>query len=170
MRKLILFGFVFILALCVLGCEVTDNIINDGSDNLDGAETFDMNESREVEESSEYDTVLCYIMEYDAENAVLSYDQLEWIDSTDTKRIEELDLDAEYDFPNGFYIYNEDETITTMKVSDTVKVSLVNLEDSLAPVITDMDGLSDRQAEYKAPYSLKFEDDVIHIIEEQFIP
>ena len=120
--------------------------------------------------SDEYDTVLCYIIEYDAENAVLYYDELEWVCFTDKKRIKELGLDAEYDFPNSFFIHNENEIISTLNVSDTVKVYLVNLADSFAPYITDMDGLLERQAEYKAPYYLKFADNVIYIIEEQFIP
>lgn len=176
MRKLILLGLVFMLALSVLGCTVTDDIITDDQGNPDEVETSDldesddMEESDDVEESDEYDIISCYIIGYDAENNVLSYDQLEWISSTDTERIEELDLDAEFDFPNGFYIYNEDEDIATMKVSDTVKVYLVNLEDSFDPFLTDMDGLLERQAEYQAPYNLKFAGDVIHIIEEQFIP
>jgi hypothetical protein len=153
---------VFSLLLTLVGCAI--DVIPDDHDNEKGVEIID------VAEASKYDTVLCYIIEYDAENAVLSYDELEWICSTDIKRIKELDLDAEYDFPNGFFIYNEDEIISTLKVSDTAKVYLVNLADSDNPFITDMEGLLDRQAEYKAPYSLKFEENVIYVIEEQFIP
>ena len=175
-KKLILSGFIFMLALCVLGCGISNAVVSDNPDNLSDVETFDADETKEAEEtnekeeSAEYEKVLCYIMEYDTENAVLYYDQLEWIDSSDTKRINDLDLDAEYDFPNGFYIHNEDEALTTLKVSDTVKVYLVNIEDSSDPVITDMDGLSVRQAEYKALYHIMVSDNMVHIIEEQFIP
>jgi len=151
-----------LLVVILAGCSI--DVIPDDHDNLNGVEIND------VKESYEYDTVLCYIIEYDAENAVLYYDEVEWISFTDKKRIKELDLDAEYDFPNGFFIYNEDDIISTLKVSDTVKVYLVNLADSFTPFITDMEGLLNRQAECKAPYYLKFEDNVIYIIEEQFIP
>ena len=170
MKKLILCGCTFMLALCVLGCVVTDNVIPENRDTLSDAETFDKDESHEVEESIAYDTVQCYILAYDEDNAILTYDLIEWINPTDSDRIEALDLDIEYDFPNGFYLYNEDESTTSMSVADTVEIYLVNIEDSFDPIITDMNGLLERQTEYKAPYQLKIFNDEIYIIEEQFIP
>ncbi len=169
MKRLILLGLVFFLAWSVLGCDVKDESISDTVD-PEEVETLDPQVSSDEEKSSEDDTVLCYVVDYDAEKSVLTYDPLEWIDETDTERIEELGLDVEYDFPNAFYIYNENEVVSTMKVSADVTVLLVNLEDSLDPITSDMDGLLEHRAEYESPYELTVEDDMIYIIKEQFIP
>lgn len=52
--------------------------------------------------------VCAYIRGLDGNKITLDF--AEWIDSNDTERIAELNLSEEQDFPNGFYVYNPEET------------------------------------------------------------
>lgn len=51
--------------------------------------------------------LLCFIKIYDQITRVLTFDEIEWVLQTDTKRVNELGLDADLDFPDGYYIFNE---------------------------------------------------------------
>lgn len=114
--------------------------------------------------------LLGYLQDYDPQTRVLRFDEIEWVAQTDAARIHELGLNAEQDFPNGYYIYNPSPQIVSMKVAHLVKVYLVNWNDLAAPSVTDMNGLLRRMAEYPAPYHLKYRDGVIYEISEQYRP
>jgi hypothetical protein len=114
--------------------------------------------------------LLSFIKGYDQENRVLTFDEIEWVLQTDTKRVTELGLDAELDFPNGYYIQNESAQVNSLKVSDDVNVYIVNWSDLANPSLTDINGLIKRMAEYPTPYHLKVKDDVIVKILEQYRP
>ena len=81
-----------------------------------------------------------------------------------------MGLNADLDFPNGYYIYNESAQENSLKVSDDVKVYLVNWSDLANPLLTDATGLTRRMSEYEAPYYLTIKDGVIVEILEQYRP
>jgi hypothetical protein len=114
--------------------------------------------------------LLCFIKNYDQKTGVLTFDEIEWVLQQDASRVKELGLDADQDFPNGFYIYNESEQESTLKVADNVKVYIVNWYDLANPSLTDINGLNKRMAEYEAPYHLTIKDGVIVEILEQYRP
>ncbi|HHV15942.1 MAG TPA: hypothetical protein GXX58_05125 [Gelria sp.] len=114
--------------------------------------------------------LLCFIKNYDQKTDVLTFDEIEWVLQEDAKRVQELGLDADQDFPNGFYIYNESEEEKSLKVANNVKVYIANWYDLANPLLTDVTGLTKRMAEYEAPYHLTIKDGVIVEILEQFRP
>lgn len=63
------------------------------------------------------------------EGNTLSYIDTEWVDEDDNARIAELEkLGVELDFPNGYYIYQPDETKKTIELADNVKILFVDEE------------------------------------------
>ncbi len=114
--------------------------------------------------------MLCSIEAYDEKTRMLTFDEIEWVIQEDAKRVGELGLDANLDFPNGFYIYNESDQTNTLEVSGDVRVYLVNWRDLSNHTLTDVNGLAERMAEYQAPYHLTIEDGVIVEILEQYTP
>ncbi|MDD3655060.1 MAG: M56 family metallopeptidase, partial [Desulfotomaculaceae bacterium] len=114
--------------------------------------------------------ILSFIKNYDEKTRVLTFDEIEWVKQTDTKRVGELGLNADLDFPNGYYIHNESEQENSLKVSNDVKVYVVNWHEPAKPSLTDIKGLTKRIAEYKAPYHLTIKDGVIIEILEQYRP
>jgi hypothetical protein len=125
----------------------------------------------DVEISSE--KLLSFIKAYDEKTRMLTFDEIEWVIQEDTKRVKALGLDADLDFPNGYYIYNESDQQTSLKVAEDVKVYLVNWHDLANPSLTDVNGLAERIAEYsdRDPLChLTLKDDVIIEILEQYRP
>ncbi len=57
-----------------------------------------------------------------------------------------------------------------MKVADNVKVYIVDWNDLANPLLTNVNGLTKRRAEYEAPYHLTIKDGVIVEILEQYRP
>mgnify|MGYP000905327030 FL=1 len=114
--------------------------------------------------------LLSFIKNYDEKTRVLTFDEIEWVLQQDTKRVGELGLNADLDFPNGYYIHNESEQENSLNVADDVKVHIVNWSDLATPSITDVNGLAKRMAEYEAPYHLTIKDGVIVEILEQYRP
>ena len=114
--------------------------------------------------------LLCSIEAYDEKTRMLTFDEIEWVTIEDTKRISELGLDANLDFPNPYYIYNESDQTITLKVSENVKVYLVNWHDLANHTLTDVNGLAERTAEKQVPYHLTIKDGVIVEILEQYTP
>lgn len=114
--------------------------------------------------------LLCFIKQYDEKTMMLTYDEVEWVMQKDTKRVGELGLNANLDFPNGYYIHNESGQENSLKVSDDVKVYVVNWHDLANPSLTDIKGLAKRMTEHEAPYHLTIKDGVIVEISEQYRP
>jgi len=101
---------------------------------------------------------------------MLTFDEIEWVLQTDTKRVKELRLDAELDFPDGYYIYNESEHKNSLKVADDVKVFILNWSDLANPSLTDLNGLTKRMAEHQFPFQLTIKDGVITQISQAYTP
>jgi hypothetical protein len=59
----------------------------------------------------------------------LSYIDTEWVDEDDTTRIAQLEsLGVEVDCPNGYFIYQPDETLKTIELSDDVEILFMDEE------------------------------------------
>jgi hypothetical protein len=114
--------------------------------------------------------LISYITNYDEKTRILTFDEIEWVLQSDTNRINELGLDADLDFPDGYYIYNQSEQENSMKVAYQARIYIVNWNDLANPLLTDINGLLRRMAEYQAPYHLKIHDGVITEIQEQYRP
>ena len=114
--------------------------------------------------------LLSFIEAYDEKTGMLTFDEIEWVMQTDTERVSDLGLDVDLDFPNGFYIYNENDQTNSLKTAENVKVYLVNWNDLANHTVTDVNGLTGRMAEYQAPYYLTIKDGVIVKILEQYVP
>lgn len=70
----------------------------------------------------EYNEIYGWINEYSEAEGTLIFDDLEWINSANTERINELKLDIDNDFPNGFYLYNEVEMDEAFLVSEALVI------------------------------------------------
>ena len=113
---------------------------------------------------------LVFIKDFDRNTRLLTFDKIEWVTQDDAKRVSQLGLDANLDFPNGYYIYNESQQFDRLQVAGDVTVRLVDWNDLAQPSLTDLDGLLARMAEYPAPYHLRVADDEIVEIIEQYRP
>lgn len=132
---------------------------------LTGCNTVEPN----TEEAQPIET-LVQVLDFDDESGMLTFDQVEWVTLEDTERIAELDLDADTDFTNGYYIYNEAEKSESLELSDSVEVELVNWDDLQNSLITDQEGLSTRLEQYYGLYHLTIDKDVINKVIEQYTP
>ena len=132
---------------------------------LTGCNTVEPN----TEEAQPIET-LVQVLDFDDESGMLTFDQVEWVTLEDTERITELDLDADTDFTNGYYIYNEAEKAESLKLSNSVEVELVNWDDLQNSLITDQEGLSTRLEQYYGLYHLTIDKDVINKVIEQYTP
>ncbi len=114
--------------------------------------------------------LLSFIKDHNQQTGMLAFDEIEWVTQENKKRIQELGLNADLDFPNGYYIYNESEEENRLKMADDVKIYIVNWSDLANPLLTDVNGFTERMAEYEAPYHLTIKDGVIVEILEQYRP
>ncbi len=75
---------------------------------------------------NQYKCVIGHIKSYseDGENLLIDFDDCEMIDINDLKRIKELGLNPDKDFPSGYYIYDEDSTTFTYKTNNDLKFYL----------------------------------------------
>lgn len=84
-----------------------------------------------IENSKDYQVSYGWIESFSNKNHKLSFDDQEWILDTDITRIEEIGLDLEDDFPNGFYLYNKKIKLEDYKVDvDVATYILSDLQQS----------------------------------------
>ena len=115
------------------------------------------------------ESFLVLISELDTEELILKADKIEWIDMSNTERINELGLDED-DFPNGFYIHNDSSDIESFKISENPSISIVNWENLETPEHTNLEGLYERISSYEAPYHIRLINEEIVEIIEQYTP
>ncbi len=111
---------------------------------------------------------LGWVSEINLETGLLAFDDLEWITSEDTERIEELGLAG--DFPNDFYLHNEVELVEWLPVAEQATVWLLDWDDLANPVNTDVQGLADFLEERGSLFRLTTENDVIVDVFEVYTP
>ncbi|MGB2872587.1 hypothetical protein [Psychrobacillus psychrotolerans] len=113
---------------------------------------------------------LVNIMNYELSTKVLTLDEVEWIDESDTDRIKELGLDVEKDLPTGFAIYNETIEEVSIKLSDDAELFLVNQENPLEPRAVDEKEFITYLLGVKGPYNVTVKDDEVVRVEEKYMP
>lgn len=75
---------------------------------------------------SECEEVIGIIVHYDLDNNILYYDKIEWIGMGDINRINELELNINDDFPNPYYIYNEEVKNESIELSDETSLYILD--------------------------------------------
>ena len=115
------------------------------------------------------------IMNYELSTKLLTLDEVEWIDESDTDRIKELGLDVEKDLPtsfavNGFAIYNETMEEVSIKLADDAELFLVNQENPLEPRAVDEKEFITYLLGVKGPYNVTVKDDEVVRVEEKYMP
>lgn len=118
---------------------------------------------------------LVNIMNYELSTKLLTLDEVEWIDESDTDRIKELGLDVEKDLPtsfavNGFAIYNENMEEVSIKLADDAELFLVNQENPLEPRAVDEKEFITYLLGVKGPYNVTVKDDEVVRVEEKYMP
>lgn len=113
---------------------------------------------------------LVNIMNYELSTKLLTLDEVEWIDESDTDRIKELGLDVEKDLPTGFAIYNETIEEVSIKLSDDAELFLVNQENPLEPRAVDEKEFITYLLGVKGPYNVTVKDDEVVRVEEKYMP
>lgn len=118
---------------------------------------------------------LVNIMNYELSTKVLTLDEIEWIDESDTDRIKELGLDVEKDLPTsfavtGFAIYNETMEEVSIKLADDAELFLVNQENPSEPRAVDEKEFITYLLGVKGPYSVTVKDDEVVRVEEKYMP
>lgn len=116
-------------------------------------------------------TVYGLLLEYICDSRVLTYTPIEIIDSSDTKRIKDLEAHGvELEFPNGYFIYQPNDSKLSFPVIQSVSVELLNDEFTLEK--SSIDVVSERLEGHPPFFLCK-----LHIvggkiidIEERFVP
>ncbi|WP_391117452.1 hypothetical protein [Psychrobacillus sp. L3] len=121
-------------------------------------------------EEVQTEEMLAYLTNYDEKTKSLTFDEIEWIDESDTERIKELGLDPESDFPSGFQIYNESEQTKSLKVSNDVEMDVVNGANLQEPLRIDIQELAKRIQVYKPLFYLTINNNVIIKMSEKYTP
>lgn len=116
----------------------------------------------------EYKEVYGWINEYLEGDRKVRFDDLEWISSVNTERIDELKLDIDNDFPNGYHLYNEVEKDEEFSVDESLVIYDLVENGSLLSITTQE--FKNQTKEYK-PFCkvVMYNGKVIAIIE-TYIP
>ena len=86
--------------------------------------------------TAENSSVCAYIRKIDGNKVTL--DLAEFIQCTDSERIDELNLSEDSDFPNGYYIYNPDETTAEYILTDDTLYTFIDWNREFTDKDSDM--------------------------------
>lgn len=86
--------------------------------------------------TAEDSSVCAYIRKIDGNKVTL--DLAEFIQCTDSERIDELNLSEDSDFPNGYYIYNPDETTAEYILTDDTLYTFIDWNREFTDKDSDM--------------------------------
>ncbi len=134
-------------------------------------------------------TKIGYISNISKENMQFDFDEIEWIRKNDIKRVEDLKLNKDTDFPNGFYIYNSSIDNTTYKLSKDATFEFLDENDNFSiknstydefiahhnqffnefikPLLED-ENIKD--INYFTPYWIEIKKDIVISIKQQYVP
>lgn len=116
-----------------------------------------------------YETISGWIINSD--NNKLMVNKIEWVYADNVELIDKLSLNVDFDFPNGFYIYDEKEEYLEIIIDGNTRFYI--LDDTQIPRITDYDGFVDNIGDL---YGGKVCCDVIYnvdkaiIIQQRYLP
>lgn len=124
--------------------------------------------------------VCAYIRGLDGDKITLDF--AEWIDSNDTERIAELKLSEDQDFPNGFYVYNPEETTKVYQLTKDTLYTFIDWnreftdQDADMFVYTnDLEAFTKYVNSYEdakpgMPFFFEIEGDQVRSVTEHYIP
>lgn len=124
--------------------------------------------NRYIKKMPNYKEMTCYIYDYDMNNNTIIVDEFEWINMDDHERIMELGLDSRYDFPNGYYIYNEEEK--TEKYIIPTDTCFYILDSTTRLQFADKDKFAKRLQKYIGLFRIILIDDNIIEVSEIYVP
>lgn len=118
---------------------------------------------------------LAFIRGFDAAQGTLTLDPIEWLTPNDAKRIQELKLNPDTDFPNGFYIYNPSVETVHAALSSGAEFYLIRWNSGVPgeAKAVDRETFFRRLGEKDAlsyPYRLTGQSGEINRLEEQYLP
>jgi hypothetical protein len=93
--------------------------IGGGGDDAGAAESGD--DSGELADAAI--TVRGYISAFDAQSRTFLLDEIEWLTEADRARLDELNINA--DMPNGFYIYNPDDSAKPYTLAEDARFQII---------------------------------------------
>lgn len=113
-----------------------------------------------------------YITKMTLEDRIFHLDRVEFINLDDKERISELNLNVDYDMPNGYYIYNTDNYPLSLEVSDSTQYLVLNWDN-----LTEHKSLIKKEfieynksIEYNPLYNVYTKDGFVTRIVEQYLP
>ncbi|HBB29909.1 MAG TPA: hypothetical protein DC000_11835 [Clostridiales bacterium] len=134
-------------------------------------------------------TKIGYISNISKENMQFDFDEIEWVRKNDIKRVEDLKLNKDTDFPNGFYIYNLTIDNITYKLSkdaifefldENENFSIKNstydefiahhnqfFNEFIKPLLED-ENIKD--INFFTPYWIEIKNDIVISIKQQYVP
>ncbi len=167
-----------LLAGLMVGCT-TNQDAPPAEDTLGNVTDDTQIEVSDISSATQIPTKLYYIVSANTQSHTLTLDEIAWITPEETDRLQELNLDADTDFPNGFYIYNETDELVEASFSDMAQCVYLDYENNFEPIETDIsDFLQHYEEQFKTnaeiatatPYHIAIEDGEIFYISEQYIP
>ena len=123
-----------------------------------------------------------YISNINIEEKSFDFDEIEWITPEDTEKVEELGLDPQYDFPNGFYINNSATDKESYTISDKCTFEFIDWKDDFKAKSVTFEEFTNQHNEFYAvfyeplgeasstPYWIEIEDNKVVSIQQQYTP
>lgn len=100
-------------------------------------------------------------------------DQIEWLTSDDTERLEELNIDPDRDMPNGFYIHNPHNYPMFHQVTEDTEYSIIDLEREVthkSVTIEEFVNHLEQFSDFAPPFWVVTKDGYVQSITEQYVP
>ncbi|NLC10940.1 MAG: hypothetical protein GX767_01630, partial [Firmicutes bacterium] len=100
-------------------------------------------------------------------------DQIEWLTSDDTKRLEELNIDPDQDMPNGFYIYNPHNYPMFHQVTEDTQYSIIETGGEVTHKTVTMEEFVEHLehfGDFAPPFWVVTKDGYVQSITEQYVP
>lgn len=176
MKKKILSLGMVLLTCFMVGCTTHQDTTPDDDTKKDTQESTDA----PVATASVQASRKTYnILSIDTDAHALSLDEIEWLTPQNTIRLKELNLNADQDFQNGFYLYNEAVEPISVPVEDIAEFIYLDYENNFADVQTDYDGFLEHYTEIQeqnpalvaeTPYEITITEGEISLVAERYVP
>lgn len=125
-------------------------------------------------DASKNEEKLGYIHHLNESTGDFDFDEVEWITSFDTERIEELEaqgIDIKDDMPNGFYIYNPSADRQNYQVNDATEYAIIDWHTVQQKTVSFEDFLGSYHSYSEAPpYQIVIDNGMVIHIGEAYIP
>lgn len=117
----------------------------------------------------DYRTITAYIKSYSdsGQNLIINFDECEMVGVDDLKKIKQLGLNVDKDFPSGYYIYNEDLDVISYSSTDLLNFYLT---DSNGQTLVSRENFFDEVMKYNHLVRIVFINDKIVEISQIYTP